>query len=389
MGGVFGGSKSESKSEPVDVTPPEFERLRGPVSDTLNQLLSGGGQRRAGGGQTLSAPQVPGFPSRDTAARVAGTSGNRMARGAFRTMQAQGRAGGQTEEFGPNLPQVRQGGGQQQQGGGILGGIPQFQGDLTADMAEGERRALEAIEQFATGDTQRQQTLERIMQGGGQEGQDPFTETLRTIAQEGAQPQNIEENPFLQDVIESAQRQTRQQLTETLERTLPGRFTQAGQFVQPGGSSAFDRAAAIATRGAAGEMSDIASDIGFRAFESGRQAQLQELGSRMEAAQAGLDQGRQETQQQLQAAQISQQEIDSLVENLRAQALPRLIQQEGIDRGLELFNTRLNSLLQSLQIAAPAAAQFSQRQESEQSGPGFGRFLISQGADLAANAAAS
>lgn len=134
-------------------------------------------------------------------------------------------------------------------------------------------------------------------------------------------------NPFLDAAIQAAQRPTLQGLEETLSRTLPGRFTQAGQFVQPRGSSAFDRAAAIASRGAADALGDIATKMSYQGYDSERQRQQE-------------------------AVALSQQEVSSTIENLKAQALPRLIAQNGIDQGLELFKGKVQALLDALQIAA-------------------------------------
>lgn len=133
-------------------------------------------------------------------------------------------------------------------------------------------------------------------------------------------------NPFLKAYIEAAQRPTLEGLANTLSRTLPGRFTAAGQFVQPQGSSAFDTAAALASQSAGNVLKDIASNIGFGAYEAER--------------------GRQN-----QAIQLGQDEVKTIISNLQAQALPRLIQQYGLDVGLQEFNTRLNALMQILGIA--------------------------------------
>lgn len=248
-------------------------------------------------------------------------------------------------------------------------------------------------------------------------------------------------NPFMQQYIESAQRETNRALQETLSRTLPGRFTQAGQFIQPGSSSAFDRAAAIATEGAAASMGDIATDISYRAFQdaANREAALfeNELARRgqlglqtqqltaaaqqgaleraMQApgvaanlqtsqaqdeltraqtgvsgaqqsninantqltnaqqnltnaqtgatnAEAGLTNAQTGTQNAqtglvnaqtgLTGSQIQSQEVDTLIKNLQAQALPRLIQEMGVERGMEAFNNQVNSLLSVLGISA-------------------------------------
>lgn len=138
-------------------------------------------------------------------------------------------------------------------------------------------------------------------------------------------------NPFLNDYIKAAQRSTLEGLTETLDRTLPSRFTQAGQFVQPQGSSAFDRAAAIATRGAANAIGDIATNIGYNAYAKERDLQQS-------------------------AVPLSQQEVQTTISNLQAQALPRLIQQYGIDAGLKEFQNRMSSVLDALKIAAGLSA---------------------------------
>lgn len=155
-------------------------------------------------------------------------------------------------------------------------------------------------------------------------------------------PGGTQANPFLQATIEAAQRPTIQALTETLERTLPGRFTAAGQFIQPEGSSAFDRAAAIATRGAAQTLGDIATNIAFGTQEAER--------------------GRQQ-----EAVQLGQQEIDTTITNLQAQALPRLIEDLGLERGLEEFKLRINTLLQALQIATGTPLQTVAQQSRAES----------------------
>lgn len=153
-------------------------------------------------------------------------------------------------------------------------------------------------------------------------------------------------NPFLNDYIKAAQRTTLEGLTETLDRALPSRFTMAGQFVEPQGSSAFDRAAAIATRGVANAVGDIATNIGFNAYNSERQIQNQSIAA-----------GQQETQ--------------TTIANLTAQGLPRIIQQYGVDKGLELFKTQLAGILDALKTAAglasPTIAQSSQSSSSSKS----------------------
>lgn len=206
-------------------------------------------------------------------------------------------------------------------GEGGIGGIPKFGEPFTAGVGVNEQATLDLLQSLVGGG--RQALIDKTISG---EFVDPST------------------NPFLKSFIEAAQRPTLQGLEETLTRSLPGRFTAAGQFIQPQGSSAFDRAAAIATRGAADAVGDIATRIGAGAYEAER--------------------GRQQ-----QGIQLGQQEVQTVVNNLQAQALPRLIQQYGIDQGVQEFRTRLNALLQVLATAGQLASQQ----------PVFGNQTVSEG----------
>lgn len=150
-------------------------------------------------------------------------------------------------------------------------------------------------------------------------------------------------NPFFDAAAQAAIRPVMQGLEETLGRTLPGRFTANGQFIQAntgdqGGSSAFDRAAAIATRGAAQTAGDITAKMGSDAYNSERQNQN---------VAAGLDQA----------------QVDTTIKALQASALPRLIQQNGLDQGLALFQQQTKNLLDLLKtigaVQAPTIANTS------------------------------
>ena len=185
-----------------------------------------------------------------------------------------------------------------------LAGIPTYQGQFAAGMAPNEALLLQQLMGQGQGS---QQLLDQTMGGD--------------FLQQG--------NPFLEQAIQAAQRPTLQGLEEVLSRVLPGRFTQAGQFVQPQGSSPFDRAAAIATRGAADAMGDIATNMGFASHEAER-GRMQE------------------------AIQLDQQQLQTTLQNLQAQALPRMIEQLGLDRGLQEFDQRMNRLLQTLQVITGA-----------------------------------
>lgn len=212
----------------------------------------------------------------------------------------------------------------QQQGG------PKYGGPLTADMSGNENSLLGGLMNPTNGNN-RQGLLNSTMNGNFLPGQPGG-------------------NPFLESAISAAQRPTLQGLTETLTRDLPGRFTQAGQFVQPEGSSAFDRAAAIATRGAADAMSGIATNMSYQGYNDERTRQMQ-------------------------AVPLSQAEVDTTIKNLQAQALPRMIQENGIDRGIGLFKDQTQQLMQILGILAgvtqPTIASSSQGDSNKGIIPGL------------------
>lgn len=153
-------------------------------------------------------------------------------------------------------------------------------------------------------------------------------------------------NPALDATITAAQRPTLNNLTQTLTQALPGRFAAAGQQLQPnspgstgGGSSAFDNAAALAFQSAANTSTDIASNIANNAWN---------VGQTQQTAAAGLDQN----------------EVNNTISALQASALPRLIQQNGLNQGLSLFQSQVSNLLDVLKtiggVQAPTLANTSQ-----------------------------
>jgi len=187
------------------------------------------------------------------------------------------------------------------------GGGPDYQGPLVAGIGDAEKRGLVGTEEAAFNPARRQM----------------LDDTLRGQYLPG-QPGG---NPFFQQAVEAAQRPLLTSLTRTLGREMPSQFALRGQQTGPRGSSAFDRAGAIATEGVADAMGDISTRMGLGAWDAGRKDQLT-------------------------AAQLGQGEVDVMVKNLTAQGLPRLIADLGITRGMEQFNKRLQSLFQALQLAA-------------------------------------
>jgi hypothetical protein len=222
-------------------------------------------------------------------------------------------------------------------------GPPQFGGPFSAPIGASEQDILGELRGQTGPGTQRQGYLNDVLGG-----------------------KYLNSNPFLDAAIRAAQRPTLEGLQETLGRVLPGRFTQIGQMTQSGGgtggggggSSAFDRAAAIATRGASSALGDIATNMSFGSYG-------QERGMQQQAV--GLDQA----------------EVDSTIKNLQAQALPRMIQEMGIERGMEAFKTNIAAVLDILKtiagVTAPVIANKSQSTGTSEGHPGIIKFNVGIG----------
>lgn len=321
-------------------------------------------------------------------------------------------------------------------------GLPAYEGPLTADVTGAEKQTLGQIGNFTRQGNPGQGVLNGIATAPVKgpmtaQGAQNFTDGLGigavapvgykpqgTLADFAARLQGAQQtegydpngnNPFVRGAIDAAQRSTMDNLSETVGRVLPGRFTQAGHFVNPEGSSAFDRAAGVATRGAAQEMGDIAQTISYEAFnaerdrqftaeEGARTREAQQLASELErrgqygeaarvrqqaAREAGAEreatatgntldreaqvrEGALDRQQEaaVQGTAVRETELNNLIKALEAQGLPRLVQESGIDRGTEMFNERMNQLLTTLGIVGGTTRPV-QGQQSSQSSTGI------------------
>lgn len=132
-------------------------------------------------------------------------------------------------------------------------------------------------------------------------------------------------NPFLQASIEMAQRPIMELFGDQTQANR-AQFTMAGQRIQPGASSPFEMAQARLS----GDVASALGDVSTRLLSEnlGRERQLQQ--------QAALS--------------LPAQEMEVMMNTLQAQALPRLIEQMGIDRGLQEFQRLQQQILQALQI---------------------------------------
>lgn len=190
------------------------------------------------------------------------------------------------------------------------GGGPAFEGPMVAGLSDQERSMIDRI--FSASESPVSAAANPMLQ--------------RTLEGEFLSP---ESNPFLQAMIDAAVKQTTTAFNENVMPRLRGDFTKAGQRVQEQGSSPFDMAAARASSGLADAVANIATTMGFQNFENERQRQMQAAS---------------------QAPVIEAQQLDNMVKTAQAVALPRLVEQFGIDRGMEEFQRRIQTLLNALQI---------------------------------------
>lgn len=381
---MAGGGSSSSTSKPVDMTPQAFKNLQQPFANVVASLLG--------------FSPVPG--SGTSAGSTSGTPGQ--------TPQGTPGAGG-TPPFGPyggdtdNTPHggapnsayypsnLGNGGGTQGQNGtsgagtpgapnytggpnftdpnSVLSGIPGYNGQVSAPITGNESNLLSQLMGTSGLNDTARSALNGILSGNGA-GVPGVTAATIDPAAVASGFSATTDNPLLQAYITAAQRSTMDNLAHTLVSN-GSNFTANGQFVQPGGSSAFDRAQALATQSAANAMGDIASNIGYQGYELNQQlnqqtqqanaanalqALLGNQSSGLTAQQSNQSAGLQEQQNVTSAANaqgnLSSSEVSSLVSNLQAQALPRLIEQYGLDQGLQMFNNQVNDLLTILQTGA-------------------------------------
>lgn len=194
-------------------------------------------------------------------------------------------------------------------------------------------------------------------------------------------------NPATQNAISAAVNPLVSAFKNTTVPGLVGNFTQAGQRVNTAsassgnygggnegtgpGSSAFDRASGIAQNGLLNSVAQTSAGISNNAFQTGLQQGLQ-----------------QQTQAINQAQSLSSTEVSNLVNSLQASALPQMIQQYGINQGLQLFQSQLGSILSALGLSAqasqPAIGNVATSSYQNSASPGIGSFFGTQGIGNAA-----
>lgn len=163
-------------------------------------------------------------------------------------------------------------------------------------------------------------------------------------------PASLATSPQTLQAVNAAVNPLVQAFQNTTLPGLAGQFTAAGQRVNtatanPGasnpnlegtgpGSSAFDRANAIAGTGLQTNVASTAAGIENSAYQTGLQQQSNAVN---------------------QAQQINSNQINNLLQSLQASALPQMLQQYGINQGLQLYQSQVGNILAALGLGAQAA----------------------------------
>lgn len=207
--------------------------------------------------------------------------------------------------------------------GRAQGGGPTIDGPFAAPVTGAEQFGLDQLQQGVFG------------VGGIGQAQDDF---LRNAIAGG------EDNPFLQDTINAATRPIIEnaQLRELQDRAL---FTGAGQKIQ--GSSAFTEDRTRSLRDTERAVGDIASQIAFQDFER-------------------------RTRQQFEATELATARFQEQRETIATLALPRLVEQFGLDKANEEMARRItameNALTELGNLSAPTIGNKSKSAQFNTSG---------------------
>lgn len=234
--------------------------------------------------------------------------------------------------------------------------------------------------------------LQRIAEGGTAlqgAGEQSVLDTL------GGKYLGPESNPWLAATVKSAQDQLQFDWENRVMPNLRTSFTGAGQNVTPGasGSSPFDRSMALAASEQGRTLGDVATRVYGENYANERNRQLQALGlgqtatgQQASAIEAGLSGQIAERGQNLADRQAKTAEM---IATLETQALPRMIEQMGNDRGTEEFRLRLDALLKLLGVQTSATGVTAANIQPQSSTAGLAPGIVGAAGTVGAAAASA
>lgn len=233
-----------------------------------------------------------------------------------------------------------------------LAGIPAYPGATTAGMTPYETNLLNTLYGRA-GEMPAPAPMDTVLGNLGR-GATPLQQagTQNILDTLGGRYLSPESNPFLAGTIKAATDPITQNWERNVMPNLRIGFSQAGQTISPFGSSPFDRATAMASNDYLNQIANTSANLAGANYQNERQNQLAALGLGNQAT--GL-QASAETQglgaqlgQQSQNLANRQNQTAELIQTLQSTALPRLIEQHGLDQGIQEYRNRLATLMQVL-----------------------------------------
>ncbi len=246
------------------------------------------------------------------------------------------------------------------------GGLPQFQGPTVAGLGGQEQQIIGLLDGILSGGfggneiNQAQGVINRTAGGGaanpliqGIASQPGVVDDTFASLGELVSGRTLDPNaPFIQNQIQAATRPIFEAFEDDLGN-LTSAATQAGQFVQPGSSSPFELARARLQTGVANAIGDTSAGIVTQNLNRERDRQLNLTGLLGNTFESGENRA-------LNAATgqpaFQRGQLGGLTDALNISALPRMITQLGLDRGLDQFNTQQGNLLNLLGLGLNSSA---------------------------------
>lgn len=348
---IFGGSTSSSSSTPQDLTPAAYKNLQPQVANLLSFLMSSGGPAYTSGNVLGNTPLTPGniATGQPTPGAVPGgapgpVQGPINSGGGGKTVRITGGGGGGEHDSGNSNAWLGAGlkgaAGAPQNGAngapGVGSGTPITPGGAlgtgTTGLVNNPNFQAPTASSLVAPLTQQQIDLMNQAVNSVRPGSNPMmdaanTQLTSTINGNYLDPKT---NPFLDAAIKAAQYSTQRQFEGTVVPGLLSRYTGGNQQVQGQGSTSFANEANTAALDYEQTQAGTAANMESANYTAERQNQLNAI---------------------TQANQITTDQLNRVVTASQQAALPQLVQDLGIQRGIQAFNDRLNTVLEALRIA--------------------------------------
>ena len=276
----------------------------------------------------------------------------------------------------------------------LSGGVPKYEGPRTVAATDQETSLINQLFGRA-GQAPEEVSLDSILSqiaGGGtalqKAGEASILDTL------GGKYLDPSTNPWLSKTVQAAEGDLQYDWENRIMPNLRTSFTGAGHTVTPGsyGSSPFDRSMALASNEQTRQLQDLATEVYSKNYASERDRMLQALG--LQQSETSLRAGAQDAALGAQQGQEGinlaerQAQTEELVTTLQAVALPRLIEQYGVDVGMQEFRDQMQQLFQLLGLTGNVSQMQAAPGVQEAGSAGnFGALL--QGAGSIAKGAAA